>query len=208
MLHSETWPLEWVAQSTQRVIALQAAMCAVMRNHRVSISVACISWCYDVGRLTCWLLLLRLQEWRTEPALLPATVSGSPRTWLFKFPSRAPLITPSSSDCTLCPGMLGRQELLEQSCASWCNHNSNLQRIFHPSDSYPSPYLIWQIRSMPTSGISQQVSRPCCTSKETAACQPCRAGKLGSAGEELFSQDSHRAHEGVLASLVWANVWL
>ena len=79
------------------------------------------------GGLACWLLLLRLQEWRTEPVLLPATVSGSPRTWLSRFPSRAPLITPISPDCTRCPGMLGRQELFEESCASrasWCSPDS------------------------------------------------------------------------------------
>ena len=148
--------------------------------------------------------------------MLPATVSGSPRTWLSRFPSRAPLITPISPDCTLCPGMLGKQELLEESCTSmtgWCSHNSSLRRVLHPSDNNPSPHLIWQIWSMSISGISQQGSRSCCTSKETAACQPGRAGathagKHGSAGEKLFSQGSHRAHEGVLASLVWADVWL
>ena len=100
----------------------------------------------DVGRRTCWLLLFRLQEWRTEPALLPATVSGSPRTWLSRFPSRAPLIMPSSPDCTLCPGMLGRQELLEESCAgmaSCCSPDSSCG-----DGGHSSPHLMWHCRSM------------------------------------------------------------
>ena len=45
-------------------------------------------------------LLLRLQEWRSGALLLPAMVSGSPLTWLSRLPSRAPLITLMSPDCT------------------------------------------------------------------------------------------------------------